>query len=129
MAGKAAPGHGQSSRARRRLARRHPLSRVGVRAGRDAGGDEEQGPRGADGGEVASVQRRGGDWRPCEVRGGGHTSGAPRERAEGEGRREKKRVAAPIPPNTEGRGSVLRVRGRGRSEYHLALKFIFNSKV
>ena len=57
-------------------ARRHPLSRVGVRAGRDAGGDEEQGPRGADGGEVASVQRRGGDWRPCEVRGGGRTSGA-----------------------------------------------------
>ena len=22
------------------------------------------------------MQRRGGDWRPCEVRGGGHTSGA-----------------------------------------------------
>ena len=44
-------------------------------------------------------------------------------------RREKKRVVAPIPPNTEGRDSELRVRGRGCSEYPLALKFISNSKV
>ena len=44
-------------------------------------------------------------------------------------RREKKRVAALIPFNTEGHGSVLRVRGRGCSEYPLALKFISNSKV